>query len=441
MGKLAGDGKQKAFFRIISAGLLLGCAYLIAMPNGHAEQRGYPSTTVETVRTVQEDKEDIQEKPIEPTDGGLSEDNNSKSTESTTINKQANEAESVDTISGEAGNEEAMEATSHAIANEPVKGIYVTGPVAGSKKMEQLIHLVDTTPLNTMVIDIKNDGGEVTYKMDYELASQIGATKNYISDMEALVKRLKEKNIYLIARIVVFKDPILAEQMPEYSIHNKDGSLFRNRQGLAWVNPYEKEVWKYVLNIAVRAHQLGFDEIQFDYIRFPTDKGLSNVDYGPESSLQTKQQVITQFTKCASRILRERNIKVSADVFGGVISSEVDSELIGQDYVEMAEALDCISPMIYPSQFAKGCYGVENPDHSPYDIVYKSMMDSKTKLEGKQNVTVRPWLQDFTASWLSDHISYDEKEIRAQIDAVYASGYNEWILWNAGNNYTAGGIH
>lgn len=430
MGKLVGDGKQKLFFKLVASGFLLGCAYLLVLPIGKAEQQGYP------VETPQSRQTEVQ---VHNETGGADE---SIPSAKELPDSRVAESQGIVPSSQPTKEPDSIETMASITEDTKVKGIYVTGPVAGSKKkMDQLIHIVDTTLLNAMVIDIKNDGGEVTYNMEYDKAVAIGATKKYVSDMEGLVKELKEKDIYLIARIVVFKDPILAEKMPEHSIHSKDGSLFRDSQGLAWVNPYDREVWKYVLNIAVRAANMGFDEIQFDYIRFPTEKGLENVDYGPESRVMTKQQVITQFTRCASDLLRGRNVKVSADVFGGVIASQVDSERIGQDYVEMAKCLDCISPMIYPSQFAKGCYGVKNPDNAPYDIVYKSLLDSQAKLEGHTDTTVRPWLQDFTASWLSDHISYDEKEIRAQIDAVYASGYDQWILWNASNNYTIGGIH
>jgi hypothetical protein len=272
------------------------------------------------------------------------------------------------------------------------------------------------------------------------LANSIGATYNYVKDMKALVKDLKAKGIYLIARIVTFKDPILAKQVPEYSIKNKDGTIFYDNKGLGWVNPYNRDVWKYVLNVAGQAAELGFDEVQFDYIRFPTDAKLTDVTYGSEEKLVSKQELIKQFTLCAADFLRERGVKVSADVFGGVIGSELDSSRIGQDYIGMSECLDCICPMVYPSAFERGCYGVKNPDASPYEIVYQALQDSQTKLSGNRNVVVRPWLQDFTASWVDNHVTYDAEKIKDQIKAVYASGYEEWILWNAKNNYTAGAI-
>lgn len=410
MSKLIGDRKQKVFFRIVSIAFLtcLGCLLKYSFP----QNGGEPAATMTSTKSEKTKKPD----------------------KVPTATLQPDNQASRDT-------QKDKEALSSQVAKIPVRGIYLTGPVAGSiKKRNELVNLVETTKLNAMVIDVKNDSGEITYKMDYEKAKEAGAIRNYISDMPQMIKELKAKNIYLIARIVTFKDPILAESNQEYSIRNEDGSVFRDNKGLAWLNPYNREVWKYVLNIAAIVAELGFDEIQFDYIRFPTAPGMDRVTYGAEEKLLSKQEVITQFTQCVSNCLKDRGVKVSADVFGGVISSEVDSKNIGQDYEKMSQYLDCICPMIYPSQFAKGCYGVDNPDASPYEIVYRALKDSQTKLENNKDVVVRPWLQDFTATWIDNHATYDAKKIRSQIDAVYASGYNEWILWNASNCYTEGGL-
>lgn len=324
-----------------------------------------------------------------------------------------------------------------------VKGIYVTGPIAGTtKQMNKLIDLVDTTELNTMVIDIKNDSGEITYKMDQELVKEIGAGVGYISDIEGLVKKLKEKNIYLIARIVAFKDPILAERKPEYAIKNKDGSLFRDNSGLCWVNPYKREVWDYLLDVAKHAVNLGFDEIQFDYIRFSTDKGIKNVDFGAEAKTKSKTEIITEFTKYSYEVLKPLGVFVSADVFGAIIQSEIDANNVGQSYVDMSQHLDYISPMIYPSHYSDGSYGIKHPDLEPYQLILASLNDSKEVLSvmNGEKAAVRPWLQDFTASWLKNYKKYDAKAIRDQINAVYDAGYEEWILWNGSNRYTESGL-
>ncbi|MGB8454710.1 MAG: putative glycoside hydrolase [Anaerocolumna sp.] len=324
-----------------------------------------------------------------------------------------------------------------------VKGIYVTGPRAGKDSyMKDLIDMVDTTELNTMVIDIKNDNGEVTYKMDLPEVQEIHADVNYIGNIKELISELKEKNIYLIARVVAFKDPILAKARPDLCLKKKDGTVFYDKNGLSWVNPYKKEVWEYLISVAREAALLGFDEIQFDYIRFSTDSGIKDVDFGEEAKDESKMDVITEFTKYACENLKPLGVYVSADVFGTIIDSKVDSELVGQNYKEMAKYLDYICPMIYPSHYNDGAYGIEHPDLKPYDLILSALDKSQTELkevEGDKAV-VRPWLQDFTATWLKNHKSYGADEIRDQIQAVYDAGYGEWILWNGNNDYTEEGL-
>jgi hypothetical protein len=326
-----------------------------------------------------------------------------------------------------------------------VKGIYVTGPRAGNETyMKKLIELVDTTELNAMVIDVKNDNGEITYNMDLDIVQEVGAPVNYIRDMEGLVKELKAKNIYLIARIVAFKDPILAKGKPELSLKKKDGSIFKDKDGLSWVNPYKKEVWDYLIEVAQAAAKLGFDEIQFDYIRFSTDSGMKHVDFGEEAKDKTKIDAINGFTKYASERLKPQGVYVSADVYGAIIDSEVDANIVGQDYIQMSKYLDYICPMIYPSHYADGAYGIEHPDLEPYNLILQALKKSEEQLnqikEGNRKAIVRSWLQDFTAVWLTHHKSYGSEEIRAQIKAVNDAGYEEWILWNGSNNYTKNGL-
>ena len=325
------------------------------------------------------------------------------------------------------------------------KGIYVTGPMAGStNNLNNLIDLVESTELNTMVIDIKNDSGEITYKMDNEVAKEIGATANYISNINDLVVKLKEKGIYLIARVVAFKDPILAENKPELSLKNADGSIFRDRSGLAWVNPYKKEVWEYLVSVSKEAAELGFDEIQFDYIRFSTDSGMKQVSFGKEANDKSKIETITEFTKYAYEELSPLGVYVSADVYGTIISSNVDAKIVGQSYVKMAKYLDYICPMIYPSHYANNSYGINYPDLEPYLLIKSALEDSQVVLEAKEEgehlAIVRPWLQDFTATWVEKHQKYGAKELKEQIQGVYDAGYEEWILWNGSNRYTKSGL-
>ena len=415
-----------------------------------------------------------------------------------------------------------------------VKGIYVSGPMAGTAGMDNLIALVDRTELNALVIDVKNDDGYLTCELDVPLVEQIGSEKHYIKDLPALVQTCKEKNIYLIARVVAFKDPILAEKMPEWSLHNSDGSIFRDKSGLTWVNPYRKEVWEYLASVGEAAIKAGFDEVQYDYVRFSTDSRMKQVDFGDSTKGRTKTEAISGFTLYASERIHAAGGRISADVYGVVIDSEEDQQIVGQNYVEMSRSLDAISPMIYPSHYGPYNYQIPVPDAQPYDTVLAAMQASKMVLAGfdpktgkkpvsadvsgndavdaaivggeavsgnnaadaaadsqstsgttavsgndaaqdaedaqaadgaqaaedaaaktpalsKEEIaqldpttgvqaTVRPWLQDFTATWVNGHISYGPEEIRAQIQAVYDAGYEEWILWNAANRYTEGGL-
>ncbi len=325
------------------------------------------------------------------------------------------------------------------------KGLYVTAGAAGTESIRsRLIEIADTTEINALVIDVKDDNGKITYAMDSPIAKKVGAVTNSVSDMEELVQELQAKGIYVIARIVAFKDPYLAEQRHDLAIKKKDGSLYRDNNGECWVNPYHKEVWDYLVEVSSKAAASGFNEIQFDYIRFSTGKGMDQVDFGKDAGTKSKEEVILEFTKYAYERLKPLGVFVSADVYGTIISSKIDAGLVGQNYVEMAKYLDYICPMIYPSHFGEGNYGVKYPDLEPLTIVRKVLTASKEKLheipEGEHRAVVRPWLQDFTASWLQNYMKYGGDEVRLQIEGVYAAGYEEWLLWNAACNYSVEGL-
>ena len=358
------------------------------------------------------------------------------------------ESEQPGTASGQlmAATKEVLKKAAEEAAKEqgPVKGIYVTGPFAGHANMENLIQLADDSELNAMVIDIKNDEGIVTYKIEEPMVQELGADVNYITDLPGLVQRLKEKNVYLIARIVAFKDPLLASKRPDLCIQRRDGGVFVDKNGLAWVNPYRREVWDYLMAVARQAASVGFDEIQFDYIRFPTEITDEEADYGEEALEKSKTDVITEFTAFAYGALSPLGVKVSADVFGTVIDNEEDALIVGQDYQAMAEHLDYICPMIYPSHYNDGVYGLAHPDLQPYETIRAALQASADSLAGIPEETkkaeVRPWLQDFTATWLDVYQDYGPEQLRQQIQAVYDSGCTEWLLWNAKCSYTADGL-
>jgi len=327
------------------------------------------------------------------------------------------------------------------LPGDPIKGIYVSGYVAGlSSRMDDLLKLSDETEVNAFVINVKNDSGLVCFNMDHPEAEEVGARRKVIPDIDVLMNRLYEHNVYPIARIVAFKDPYLASNKSAYAIKNKDGSLWKYK-GLPWLNPYNKDVWKYVVDVAKEAAKVGFKEIQFDYIRFEATRQLKNADFGETNGL-TREEIILEFIDYAMKELEPFGVKVSADVFGIIINSEIDAKTIGQDYIEMAKRLDVICPMVYPSHYGRGFFGIPAGKHSdlyPYETIFGSMEDSNEELaviEGEKAI-VRPWLQAFTASYLGkgNYMVYGKEAIRAQIDATYDAGLSEWILWNAGINY------
>ena len=325
-----------------------------------------------------------------------------------------------------------------------VKGIYVSSAYI-NKKLNEALNLVDSTELNAMVIDIKSDGGYITYRMDYDLAREIGACTSTIGDINATVKKLKDHGVYLIARIVSLKDPVLAEKRKDLALKNKDGSIFRDTSGLAWVNPYEEEVWEYLTEICRQCVLVGFDEVNLDYIRFSTDKGMDKVDFGPKAEEKTRIEVITDGIRKICETIKPMGAFVSCDVYGAIISSSTDARIVGQSYFNMAKYLDYICPMVYPSHYGNGYYGLDYPDCHPYELVYHALMDSQKVLymidPAENKAIVRPWLQDFTATWVSHHLNYGKDEVRAQIKGVYDAGYSEWLLWNAGISYTADALN
>ena len=372
-----------------------------------------------------------------------------------------------------------------------VKGIYVSAYVAGMEDlMDEIIAQIDRTELNAVVIDVKDDHGRVTFAMDSPSAQAIGACVNYIPDMKTLAAKLKEHDIYMIARIPAFRDPYLAEARPDWCCMLADGSVFRDRNKLAWVNPYKKEVWNYLVEIGKMAGEAGFDEIQFDYIRFCTEKGMQNVVFSEEDTQgKSRQEIILEFVQYAYDQLAAEGLFVSADVFGVVMSGGADAHAVGQDYGEMAASLDYICPMIYPSHYGDGYFGIAHPDAQPYQTIAAALNQSKQTLawakemaerkktagteedevnaagagnevtileeaaeeenendvqeeepDSLRQAIVRPWLQDFTASYLKHHIAYGPQQVKEQIQAVYDAGYEEWILWDAKVTYHYDGL-
>lgn len=327
------------------------------------------------------------------------------------------------------------------------KGIYISANVAGTPSIvDRLLEQFDRTEANTLVIDLKDDFGRVVCEMDTPLVQELGSVKVYVRDMKGLIQRLEEHGIYTIARIPAFRDAWLGDVRPEWCLKNADGSVFRDRNGNTWVNPYRQEAWDYLVEICLGAKELGFREVQFDYFRFCTEAGMQKVMID-EADIhgRSRTDIICQCMEYIYPKLREKGLFVSVDVYGAIINSDINAGAVGQIYGELAKHVDYISPMIYPSHYGDGNYGIDYPDTHPYETILAALTDSRKELyfaglDGGHVAQVRPWLQDFTASWLEHHISYGPEQIRAQIQAVYDAGYDEWLLWDASCNYDWDGL-
>lgn len=337
-----------------------------------------------------------------------------------------------------------------------VRAIYLTGHSIGYKdRYERMLKLIDETELNAVVIDIKDDKGKMSYHSEIEMVNQLDAYYHPvpIADIKATLKELKERGIYTIARIVVFRDSeTLPEKKPEWCIPLKGGGLYRDR-GFAYGNPFNEELWDYNIAIAKEAALLGFNEIQFDYIRFP-DKAayVEQVAYFPGRNGRTKAEAIRGFMEKARAELAPYNVYVAYDVFGVIASSWGDADDIGQCWEDFAANSDYICPMIYPSHYypvRQGgtvipyWFGLRFPDTNPAVTVTGALSDALKRNAPIDNpAIIRPWLQAFTAKWLGasygsgSYITYGPKQIREQIDAAMALGIDEYMLWDANNeNY------
>jgi len=313
----------------------------------------------------------------------------------------------------------------------PVRGLHITSWVAASPALlKPLIELVKNTELNALVIDLKETDGRVRYDSRLKIVENLGTKDAGIANLDSLLATLKENNIFPIARICVFKDPLLAQKRPHLAVRDKNGSIWRDWKGLSWVDPYCKQVWEYNTAIAEEAAQRGFKEIQFDYIRFPSDGLIRNCVYTYRGTrADTPAIVIKNFLKYARERLRPYGVVISVDVFGLTCSAEDDLN-IGQKIEEIAPEVDYICPMVYPSHYYQGMYNLKDPEAVPYQTVSISLRDAQRRVGGI--CRIRPWLQDFSL-----RIKYSAAEVLQQIKATYDSGIQEWCLWNPACRYTA----
>ncbi len=327
------------------------------------------------------------------------------------------------TASDAAGNT----SSSYILTQKPfqARGVHVSMFSAGNENaFKKILDLVENTELNCIQLDLKDEQGFIGARIDKGLPAKLGTFSEQY-DLEKIVDMLRYRELYTICRIVVFKDPSLVKKRPDLGVRDKYGGLWQ--KGL-WADPYSKEVWDYNISLAIAAARAGFNEIQFDYIRFPSDGDVTRCVY-PHRDNRTQNEVIEGFISYARKRLAKYNAFTSVDLFGLTASHQGEMG-IGQKIENIAKHVDYISPMVYPSHYHRGEYGLENPEENPYDTVYLSLKDFKKKTQNT-TVKIRPWLQDFSLK-----TKYTADMVRKQINACYDLGIKEWLLWNPNSIYT-----
>lgn len=312
--------------------------------------------------------------------------------------------------------------------SQNVKGVYVNlWTLSHPAKRKKIIKAITESELNAIVIDLKDIKGRTPFMLNPLKEFSYNVERK---ELKALISQWQKKGIYVIGRIAVFKDEALASQDSKKSLKyimdtGQGWSLVDSNE---WTNPFSKAVWNYNINIATKMAALGLDEIQFDYIRFPTLRKNSKLVIRNDDKL-SRTDAITGFLQEAVKKLNKYNVIVSADLFG-LTTTASDDLGIGQNIIKIAQQVDYISPMLYPSHYNEGIYGIENPAASPYQVIANSLADAKEKL-GSNSIKIRPWLQDFSLY----HV-YTKKEIKDQIKAVQDNNLSGWLLWNPKSKYT-----
>lgn len=318
------------------------------------------------------------------------------------------------------------------------KGLYATLYTAASaSRLDELIRLADSTAINALVIDVKDDRGDLLFPTAAAQLYHPRAKKPLLSDVAPLLAKLRQHRIYPIARIVTFKDPSYTTAHPAKAILDPaTGKPYQSRDGLTWATPYDPDFRAYNLALAREAAVAGFREIQFDYIRFPDVSRSRRLDYR-DASGQSKCQAIQNFLLEARGRLAPLQVYIAADVFG-LVCTVSDDMNIGQYWEAVSNAVDYLCPMMYPSHYGPDVYGFRVPDQAPYGVIARGLDDA---LERNANLVtpaqMRPWLQAFTASWLREHRVYGVPEVQAQIRACRERGIDSYLIWNPSNRYTA----
>jgi hypothetical protein len=310
---------------------------------------------------------------------------------------------------------------------EEIRGVHVTAPLMSLPGRFAQYLALKKDGLNTVEVDVKDESGNVGFvKGAPALARKDGAARPYY-DAKRAAAQARKAGVYLIGRVVSFEDPITAVAHPELAIHRSDGSLWRTNGGLAWLNPYSRAAWRYDVDVAVAAAKAGFDEIQFDYVRFPSDGDLSIIRY-PGAHAQPMNRTIPAFLRYARARLHPLGVRISADVFG--LSANHDLG-IGQYPSQIGAIVDALYPMVYPSHYTSGEYNLSDPNAAPGATVMLSLRDFRDQLPLGKAVLV-PWLQDFSL-----YRTYTPADVAAQVQAARTMHTGGFMLWNAAGVYTA----
>ena len=319
----------------------------------------------------------------------------------------------------------------HIKTPDPLRAVYLTSWAAGNDKYRKMLFdLVDNTEINAVVIDIKDYTGKISFLVNDPKLVEIGSAEKRIPDIKKFIDDLHKRNVYVIGRISSFQDSYLINIYPDSAVKRKDGSIWKDYKGVKWLDAGSEEVWKYLVAIGNEAYSVGFDELNFDYIRFPSDGDMQDISY-PWSGNKTRREVMRSFFSYLKQSFATSSIPISVDFFG--LTTSADGDLgIGQNLNDALEYFDYVAPMVYPSHFSKGFIGLPKPAQYPYEVIKYSMdqavLKASTTMVSKYKI--RPWLQAFDLGAI-----YTPEMVKAQIKATYDSGLNSWMLWNAASWY------
>ena len=297
-----------------------------------------------------------------------------------------------------------------------------------SKRLKEVLKVIEESDLNAIVVDVKNEYGSTSFLTSFKQANKYGAHKSRTNrDIQKFMQTMKSKNIYTIARIVTFKDELQASNNEDYAIKKEDGTIWRNHDNMAWVDPFDERSHSYTISIAEEAAKVGFDEINFDYIRFPAKDGLA---LSKENTQKSRIEAINTFLKSAKNRLRKYGVFISVDTYGNVCWSKDDNG-IGQTIESLSIHADYLAPMLYPSGFASGSFFFDYPADHPYAVIYRSVKNVKDRIDTSR---IRPWLQYFK-DYAHKKRYYKKFEVNAQIRGADDANASGWMMWSPSSRY------